>query len=99
MFGAIVIADKVDGVLIKIADHFDRKAVHSGLGVTHSSGFVAVDGTEVTMTVDKGVTHREWLGHTDEGAVKGGVAVWVIFTHDVTNDTSALLIWFTRLHA
>ena len=61
-FGTIVVADEVDGVAIDVANHFEGKAVHSRLGVTHSRGFIAVDGTKVTMAIDEWISKGEWLG-------------------------------------
>ena len=51
------------------------------------------------MAIDQGVTEGEGLGQTDQGAVKGGVAVGVIFTHDVADDAGAFLVGFVREHA
>ena len=69
-FRAIVVADHVNGVAINVANHFHGEFVHTSFGVTHGGGFVSVNGTEVTVTIHKGVAERKRLSHTDEGEVK-----------------------------
>lgn len=59
----------------------------TNFGITHRRGGVAVDGTKVTTAVHQHVTQRERLRHTHDGAVYRDVAVRVVFTDYVTNDT------------
>ena len=98
-FGAVVVCDEINGVLVDIADHFNGEFVHSRFGVTHRGRFIAIDGAEVAVTVNQGVAKGERLGQTDQRQIQRGVAVRVIFTHDVADDTSGFLIRFVRLHA
>ena len=51
------------------------------------------------MAIHQRITEGERLSQTDERQIQSGVAVGVIFTHDVADDTSALLVRFVRLHA
>ena len=43
------------------------------------------------MAVDQGVAHGPWLGQAHQSVVNSGVAVWVVFTHHVTDDAGALV--------
>jgi hypothetical protein len=99
LFGAIVVVDEIDRVFIQIADHFDRKLIHSGFGVTHGGGFITIDRTEVAVAIDQGVTDRERLSQTNERQIQSGVAVRVVFAHDIADDTSGFLIRFARFDA
>ena len=64
----------------------------TALGVTHGCGRVAVDGTEVTLTVDQGVAHRPVLGHTHQGSIYGTVAMGMVLTEHLTHDAGTFLI-------
>src|SRR5690606_26930824 len=55
-------------------------------------GEIAVDRTEVALAVDQHVAQRKRLRHTDDGVVHGRIAVWVIFTDHIADDTRRLLV-------
>ncbi|KAF5063760.1 hypothetical protein DSECCO2_291370 [anaerobic digester metagenome] len=96
---AVVIGPKINRLLFNVADHFHRQLVHAALGITLSRRAVAVNGTEVALAVDQRIAERERLGHTYQCVVDGGVAVGMVFTHDVTDDTGAFLVGLVRIHA
>ena len=52
---------EIDGILVDIRKHLRRDLAHAGLGVSVRRGGVAVDGTEVAVTVDQHIAHREIL--------------------------------------
>ena len=60
----IEVGNEVYDVLFDVGEHLVGELVHSRLCVTVSSGAVAVDVTEVTLTVDEGVTKGEVLSQT-----------------------------------
>ena len=61
-------------------------------GVTHRRGVVSVDRTEVALAVDQHVAQREILGHPHDGVVHRAVAVGVVLTDHVTDDTGRLFV-------
>ena len=68
---------------------------HAGeadLGVTHGGSGVAIHGTEIALAIDKQIAQAERLRHAHHGVVHRTVAVRVVFTDDVTNDTGRLLV-------
>ena len=44
------------------------------------------------MTVDQDVTHGEVLCHTDDGVIYGSIAVGVVFTDDVADNTRRFFV-------
>ena len=89
----VVVGNKIDGVLVDIGEHFHGNFAHLRLGITVSSRRVAVDGTEVTVTVYQHVAHREILRQTHHCVINRGVAVRVISTQHGTDGVGALMIW------
>ena len=87
----VVGGDHVDGVLVDVGHELVGDLLEAGLGVTHGCRGVAVDGAEVTLAVDQRVAHGPFLRQAHEGAIDAGVAVGVVLTHDVADDTCGLL--------
>ncbi len=69
-----------------------REFRHAHFGVTHRSGVVAVDRTEVTLTVDQHVAQRERLRHAHDRVVNRCVAVRMVFTDHVTDHAGGFLV-------
>ena len=88
----VVVGIPVDRFLFKVAQQFHGRFSQTSLGVTHSSGGVAVDGAEVAVAVDQGHTHREVLSHANHGVVHRGVAVRMVFTNNIANCTRRLAV-------
>jgi hypothetical protein len=63
---------------------------HAAFRVPHGRRHIAVDRAEIALAVDQHQTHRERLGHADQGEVDRGVAVRVILTHHVTDHAGRL---------
>ena len=76
----VIVRDEIDGFLVDVLQHELGDARHAHLGVTHGSGGVAVDGTEVAMAVREHVAHGEILRHADDRVVDGRIAMRMIFT-------------------
>ena len=88
----VKVVHHVDGVLLQVVHDMLTHLGQTALGVTHGCGRVAVDGTEVTLTVDQGVAHRPVLGHTHQGSIYGTVAMGVVLTEHLTHDAGTFLI-------
>ena len=69
-----------------------RNTLHANLGVTHGSGSVTIDRAKVTLTVNQGITQTKVLRHPNNGVVNSTVAVGVIFTDHIADDTSGLFV-------
>ena len=83
----VIVVDEIDRLFFKIGHQLMSDFRQTNFGITHRRGGVAVDGTKVTLAVHQHVTQRERLRHTHDGVVYRGVAVRVVFTDYVTNDT------------
>ena len=88
----IIVGHIVDGVLVDIRKHIKSHLVHSCLSITVSSRGVAVQRTEVSVTVNKGISHREILGKSYHGIIYRCVAVGVITTQHCTYGIGALSV-------
>ena len=87
LFGAVVIGDEIDRFLVDVIAHqLFGETREPDLGVTHAGRVVAVDGAEVSLSVDQAVAHGKVLRHADDGVIDRGVAVRVILTHHVADD-------------
>ena len=78
--------------MINVGEHLASDCGESSLGVTHRGGGVAVNRTEVSLSINEWVTHGEVLRQADECVIEGAVAVWVVLAHHLTHDRSALAI-------
>ena len=92
LLAAVVVGAEVDGFLVDVGQHLVRDLGQTDLGITHGRGAVAVDRTEVALAIDQHVAQGEVLRHAHDGVVDSDVAVRVVFTDDVTDDTGRLLV-------
>ena len=90
--GTVVVRPEIDGFLVQIFEHLVADPGHADFGVTHRRGAVAVDRTEVALTIDQHVAQREILRHADNRVINCGIAVRMVFTDDVTDDTRRFLV-------
>ena len=65
----VEVVDHIDGVLLQVVHDVLAHLRETALGVTHGSWRVAIDTTEVTLSVDECITHVPVLGHTNEGTI------------------------------
>ena len=56
-----------------------------------AAGVIAVDVAEVALTLDQRIPRCEILRHSHHGVVNRGVAMRVIFTHDIADNAGTLL--------
>ena len=93
LFGGVIeVGGVVHRILFDVRQHIQAHLAHTSLGITIGGGGVAVDGTEVTVTVDQRIAQREILRHTHQRVVDGGVTVGVIVTQHVTDGGGALTV-------
>ncbi len=83
----IIVRVEVHGLFIKIAQELHRRLIQASLGVAHRCCRVAVDGSEVPMTIDQGKAHGERLSQADHRVIDGRVTMRVIFADDVAYGT------------
>ena len=98
-FLLVVVGLEVDGFLVDVGHQLVGDARHARLGVSHRRGVVAVDRTEVALAVDQQVAQRERLRHAHQRVVHRGVAVRVVLTDDVTDDTRRLVVRLVAVRA
>ncbi len=86
-----IVLSEVDGILIEVVEQRMRHLLQAAFGVTFGRRRVAVDGTEITLTVDQRQAKRPGLRHAGERVINRRVAVRVVFTHHVTGDAGRIL--------
>ena len=87
--GLVEVGHHIDGFHVDIGHHFFGDALHAALGVSVGRGRVAIDGSEVTLTIDQGITQRPWLGHAHQGVVDRRIAVGVVLLQALAHHTGA----------
>ena len=87
---------KINSLLIQIDKHIFSNTLQPRLGVTHSRRTVAVNRTEVTLPVNKRISHSPLLSQTHHCEINGRVSVRVILTEHLTHDTSRFFSWLVR---
>ena len=90
--GAVVVIHEIDGFLVQIGQQRVGDLFHPDFGVTHGGGVVAVDGTEVTLTIHQRVTQGERLGHPNDGVVDRRITVRMVFTDNITDHTGRFFV-------
>ncbi|MCW0466481.1 hypothetical protein NB705_003554 [Xanthomonas sacchari] len=99
LFLFVVVGLEIDGFLVDVGHHLVREPRHARLGVTHRRRGIAVDRTEVTLPVHHQVTQRERLRHAHQGVVHRLVAVRMVLTDDVADDTRRLVVGLVAVRA
>ena len=93
LLGLIKVRYKVHDIFIEVCQIcFLCDLMQSRLRITHRSGAVALDRSEIAMSVDERQTFLEILRHHNERIVDRTVSVRVIFTHRITDDTRTLSV-------
>jgi len=87
----VVVVLEIDGVLADIADHLHGQRRHLALGVPHGRCRVVARRTEVALTGHQPCTHHPRLRQAHQGVVNRRVTVRVVQTHDLADDTRALV--------
>ena len=92
LFSTVVVRHPVNGFFINISQHLMADLLHPDFRVTHRRSRVTIHRTEVTLTIDQGVAHREVLSHPNNGVIHRRVTVRVVFTDHITNNTRRLFV-------
>ena len=92
--GVIEVVHHIDGFLVQVVHDVLTHLREAALSITHGSRRVAIDRTEVTLSINQCVTHVPLLSHAHEGTIDRGVAVWVILTEHLTYYARTFLIRF-----
>ena len=92
----VVVVDHVDGIFVQVHQEFAGIFGHTRFGITHRCRVVTVDGTEVPLAVDQRHAHGEGLGHPYQCVVDRRVAVRVVLTDDVPDDTGGFFVFRAR---
>lgn len=90
LFRLVEVRDHVDGVFFDVEKHLFGEALHAALGVAAGRRRIAVDIAEIALPLDERSAHREILREADQRVVNRGIAVRVVFTHDLADHARAL---------
>ena len=93
----IIVWHKVNRVFLDIREHFKRNFTHSCLCITVSSRRITVHRTEVTVTVNKHISHGKILCKTNHCVINRGVTVRVIRTKHLTYRIGTLVVRLWRI--
>ena len=96
LFLTVIVINKIDRIFIEIGHHIHGIRTQARLSITHGSSAVAVHRAEIAMAVDKHITHGKVLRHTDQCIINGEIAMRVIFTHAIADDTGAFFMRLIR---
>ncbi|MPN10026.1 hypothetical protein SDC9_157319 [bioreactor metagenome] len=86
-FRTVVVVFPLDCVFFQIGQKLMGQLTHTHFGITHCCCTIAINRTEVTLTIYQLITQAEVLRHTNNGFINSRVTMWVIFTDHVTDDT------------
>ena len=92
VFVTVVVRPEIDRFLVDVGEQLMADLGHADFGVTHGSRVVTVHRAEIALAVNQHITQRKTLRHAHDGVVNRGIAVRVILTDHVTDDTRRLLI-------
>ncbi len=97
MLALVIIRREVDRLFVDVGQQILSHPSHANFGVAHSSRRIAVDGAKVALPVDEQIAHGEGLRHTDDGLVDRAIAVWMVLTDHVTDDTGRFFVRFVEV--
>ena len=92
----VEVRGEIDGLFIDVRQHLHVDFAHARFGITHGRRAVAVHRAKVALAVHQRIAGCKILTQAHQRAIHGGVAVRVIFTQNVANDTRALTIRLIR---
>ena len=88
----VIVLNKVNGFLIQIGQQLMGNLFHTHFGVTHGGRTITIEGAEVALAINQRITHVEILRHPDDCVISRVIAMRVIFTDDITDDSRRLHI-------
>ena len=90
----VIVRDEIDGFLFDIGEHFLGQRRHANFRVTHRRRIITVDGAKIALAVDQRVAQVKILRHAHDRIVDRRVAVGMILTHDIADQTGGFLVRF-----
>ena len=91
---AVEVRDEIHRFLVEVFEHFRGELCQPRLRITHRRGGVAVDAAEVAVTVHQREIDGKVLRKAHQRVVHRAVAVRMVFTERVADDTGALAVRF-----
>jgi hypothetical protein len=88
----IIVGSPVDSIFLYIGEHELSELVHLHFSITHRCSTITIHRTEVSLTIDERITQRKILCHTNHRFIDRRVTMWMIFTENISDDTSRLSI-------
>jgi hypothetical protein len=88
----VVVRLEIDSFFLDVGEHFVRQLFEADFGVTHRCGIISVDRAEIPLAIDKRISQRKILGESHNRVVNGRIAMRMILTDRVSDDTGRLLI-------
>ena len=92
--GIVIVRQKIYGVFFYIGQHFCADFAHSCFCITISSRWVTVNRTEVSVTINEHISHREILCKTNKCVINGSITMWVVASENITDCCRTLFVWF-----
>ena len=92
MLGAIVVRAKVTGFLVDISQQLVADPRHAHFGISHGRRVITVDRAKVSLAIDQHVAQGKMLRHADDRVIDRRIAMRVVLTDDITDDTRGLLV-------
>ena len=99
MLRAVIGRAKVDRILVNAVDEKAGNLRQPRLGIAHGGRIIAVDITEIALSVDQWITLGEILRQAHEGIVDSLVTVRMEFADDIADDAGTFLERGTRVKA
>ncbi len=90
--GFVVVRDKIDRVLAHVVHQRGAEVRQARLGVTHGGGRIALDRSEVSLSVHQAFAHGPWLRHVHERRIDHRLAVRMVIARRVARDLGALSV-------
>ena len=95
----IIVWHEIDRVLVHVVHQRDTEMGQARLRVTHGSGWIALNRTEVSLAIDEDFSHGPRLCHVDQGRINGAITMGMVLTHGITYNTGTLEVGFVRAEA
>ena len=95
----VEVGHEVDGLLFDVPQHLHRDLRQPGLGVPHRGGAVAIHRAKVAVALHQHRAGGEVLRQAHHRVVDRGIAVGVVFTEHVADDTHRFAEGLVRRNA
>ena len=89
---AVVVRLEIHRLLLDILEQGVSGFAHADFGITHGGGHIAVHRTIITLAVEQRQAHGEGLHQPHHGHIDRTIAMRVVFTDHLTDDTRRLAV-------